>query len=295
MLLLPKRHFLLQDLKISRPGLWFPTLWIYLVPFGNAPEFWKQSLFWIGLLFVTFPLNYLVYGLNDYKDVAADAVNERKGNFLFGAKFNAAQLQKIPLKITIVVVPFIVYFSIIAGWKMLLLLLFMIAINILYNFKPFRFKERPPLEIFIQVGYVFVAFFSVVLNDLTAIPWQTVVYLSFFAFQAHIAGEIMDIEPDILSKKKTTATLIGRKNSKLVMLMLLLVEVYVLVFWFQDFVLSGFLGIFSIWLVFDIFFFFKNQPYSLFQMKLFGIVMNLSALLSMIWVLYSGKLLHPTF
>ena len=92
--------------------MWFPTLWIYLVPFGNEPEFWKQSLFWIGLVFVTFPLNYLVYGLNDFNDVKADAVNERKGNFLFGAKFSKAQLQKIPLKIAIVIVPFIVYFSV---------------------------------------------------------------------------------------------------------------------------------------------------------------------------------------
>ena len=275
--------------------MWFPTLWIYLVPFGNEPEFWKQSLFWIGLVFVTFPLNYLVYGLNDFNDVKADAVNERKGNFLFGAKFSKAQLQKIPLKIAIVIVPFIVYFSVIAGWKMLLLLMFMIVINILYNFKPFRFKERPPFEIFIQVGYVFVAFFSVVLNNLPSLPWQTTMYLSFFAFQAHIAGEIMDIEPDILSQKKTTATLIGRKKSKIVMLLLLLVEVYVLLCWFQDFVLSGFLGIFSVWLFLDTFFFFKDKPYTLFQMKLFGIAMNLSAVLSMIWVLYSGKLLHPTF
>lgn len=286
---------MLQDLKISRPGLWFPTIWIYLVPFGNEPLFWERPLFWLGFVFVTFPLNYLVYGLNDYNDVAADAINERKGNFLFGANYSASQLKNIPLKIGIVVLPFMVYFSMIAGWEMLFLLVFMVVINILYNFKPFRFKERPPFEIVIQMGYVFVGFFSVVLNDLPALPWQTVVYLSLFAFQAHIAGEIMDIEPDILSNKKTTATLIGRNNSKILMLLLLLLEVYVLIFWFQDVVLSSFLGFFSLWLLLDVLFFFKNKPYTLFQMKLFGIAMNLSAILSMIWVLHSGKLLHPTF
>ncbi|MEP3209050.1 MAG: hypothetical protein ABJN95_07665 [Maribacter sp.] len=76
----------LLDLKISRPGLWFPTVWIYLVPFGNQDNFWKSWMFWLGLFFVTFPLNYLVYGLNDYNDAEADAVNPRKGNFYLARK-----------------------------------------------------------------------------------------------------------------------------------------------------------------------------------------------------------------
>ncbi len=171
----------------------------------------------------------------------------------------------------------------------------MIIVNIIYNFKPFRIKERPPFEICIQIGYVFTAFFSVLLNDLHQLPGQTILYLSLFAFQAHIAGEIMDIEPDLKAGKKTTATLIGRKNTKLVMLVLLVIETYILSFWFQDYVLAGFLGIFSLWLVLDVFIVFKEKPYSLTQMKFFGLAMNISAILSMIWILYSGKLLLPTF
>ncbi len=178
---------------------------------------------------------------------------------------------------------------------MLLLLLFMIAINIVYNFKPFRIKERPPFEICIQIGYVFTAFFSVALNDLQMLPWQTILYLSLFAFQAHIAGEIMDIEPDLKAGKRTTATLIGRKNTKFLMLGLLIIETYILSFWFEDYVLAGFLAIFSLWLLLDIFIFFKEKPYSLSQMKLFGYAMNISAIASMIWILYAGKLLQPVF
>lgn len=286
---------ILHDIKISRPGLWFPTVWIYLVPFTVEDKFWESILFWIGLFFVTFPLNYLVYGLNDYNDFNADLVNNRKGNFVFGAKSSKEQLSSIPLKVSVVILPFVVLFSVISGVKMLLLLLFMIAINIVYNFRPFRIKERPPFEIFIQVGYVFTAFFSVLLNDLPQLPWQTVLYLCLFAFQAHIAGEIMDIEPDIASGKKTTATLIGRKRTKFLMLILLLIETYILSVWFNDYFLAGFLGVFSIWLILDIFIFFKDKPYTLFQMKIFGFAMNLSAIISMIWILYSGKLLSPVF
>ncbi|WP_191858679.1 UbiA family prenyltransferase [Hanstruepera ponticola] len=287
--------FSLQDLKISRPGLWFPTIWIYLVPFNFQNAFWLSLNFWIGLLFVTFPLNYLVYGFNDYNDTYADKVNKRKGNFLFGAKSNETQLKGVPLKIAYIIVPFIAYFSIISGWKMFGLLVFMILINWVYNFKPFRIKERPPFEIIIQIGYVFTAFFSVLLNDLGMLPWQTILYLTLFAFQAHIAGEIMDIEPDLKSGKRTTATIIGRKNTKLMMLSILLVEVFILSVLFQDFVLAGFLTVFSLWLILDTFIFFKSKPYTVKQMKLFGIAMNVSAILSMIWILYSGKLMHPVF
>jgi len=286
---------MLHDLKISRPGLWFPTIWIYLVPFSMQTNFWESPIFWIGFIFVTFPLNYLVYGLNDYNDFKADAINIRKGNYLFGARSTKNQLNSIPLKTVIIILPFIVLFSVYSGYKMLLLLLFMIVINIVYNFKPFRIKERPPFEICIQIGYVFTAFFSVVLNDLQMLPWQTILYLSLFAFQAHIAGEIMDIDPDLKANKRTTATLIGRKNTKFLMLSLLIIETYILSFWFNDYVLAGFLAIFSLWLILDIFIFFKEKPYSLQQMKLFGYAMNISAIASMIWILYTGKLLQPVF
>ena len=185
------------------------------MPFSLETNFWLEYNFWIGFVFVTFPLNYLVYGLNDYNDYASDKINNRKGNFLFGAKSTKEQLIDLPRHIAFVVLPFIIYFTVVSGFKMLLLLVFMIAINIMYNFKPFRIKERPPFEICIQIGYVFTAFFSVVLNDLTMLPWQTIVYLTLFAFQAHIAGEIMDIEPDLQSGKVTTATIIGRKRTKL--------------------------------------------------------------------------------
>lgn len=280
----------LLDLKISRPGLWFPTIWIYLVPFGNQDNFWSSPLFWLGLFFVTFPLNYLVYGLNDYNDEQADAVNDRKGNYLFGAKASRKHLDGLLKKITLVIFPFIIIFTYLSGLKMLLLLMFMVLVNILYNFKPFRIKERPPFEILIQVGYVATAFFATELNNLEMLPWQTLAYLSLFAFQAHIAGEIMDIEPDLAAGKRTTATLLKRKNSKLLMLMILLLESFLVWYWFQDIILAAFLGVFALWLIFDVFVFFKDRPYTLTQMKFFGYAINFSAVLSMVWVLYSGNL-----
>ena len=54
-------------LKASRPGLWFPTLWLYLLPLGGRllPH---APLFWLGLLYASCPLNLLIYGWNDVVD-----------------------------------------------------------------------------------------------------------------------------------------------------------------------------------------------------------------------------------
>ncbi len=284
---------MLKDLKISRPGLWFPTIWIYLVPFTLEDRFWEQIPFWIGFVFVTFPLNYLVYGLNDCNDISADRINDRKGNFLFGAQASQDHLDNVPKKIAIITLPFMVYFIMVGGWKMLVILIIMVLVNIVYNYPPFRIKERPPFEILIQAGYVGTVLLSIYLNDLKMIPWQTFLYLTLFAFQAHIAGELMDIEPDKIAGKKTTATLIGRKYTKYLMIGFLVIETYLLYFWFEDLLLSGMLGVFALWMLIDVCFVFKDKPYSLSQMKLFGLGMNASAIVTMIWVLYSGKLLVP--
>ena len=83
-----------EFLKISRPGLWFPTIWIYVLPLGAQLDKLESLEFWLGFFFVCFPLNFFVYSLNDYGDIQADAQNKRKGNFLFGAKSSKETLKK---------------------------------------------------------------------------------------------------------------------------------------------------------------------------------------------------------
>lgn len=283
---------LLTYLKISRPGLWFPTIWIYALPLSGV-YLLDDFNFWIGLLFVTFPLNFLVYGYNDYFDKEADEANPRKGNFLFGAKASRTVLDTLPKAVSIVILPFFAYFIYVGSWQMLILLTAMVVINWLYNSPKTNLKSKPPFELLIQIGYILTAYFSIVLNGVDYLSWQTIVYLCLFAFQSHIAGEIMDIEPDIKANKRTTAVLIGRKNAKFVMAFLLLLEVFMLCYYFQDYVLAASLGLFLAWLLIDVFILFKEKPYTLFQMKLFGIAINLIGFASMIWIWYSGLLLHP--
>lgn len=285
----------LKYLRVSRPGLWFATIGMYLIPFSLYSRFWDNHLFWIGLFFVTFPLNFLVYGLNDFTNGKANSLNPRKGNFLFGAKLTKEEQKNLPWRICIVDIPILAYFFYAGGTDLFILVLFMFVVNILYNYKPFRLKDRPPLDILMQVGYVFVVLLSILLNDTPMLPWQTFIVLAIMAFAAHLAGEIMDIESDSLAKKKSTAILLGRKRAKYLLAALLLFEAFVLVVWFGDWVLGLLMATAFLWLLLDVFVFFKVKPYTPKQVRLFGISINILAYGTIFWVLYSESLLYPNF
>src|SRR5260221_160592 len=96
-------------LKVSRPGFWLTSIWFYLLPVAQHLVF-GSTAFWVGLLFVTFPLGILIYGWNDIVDAENDRHNRRKGTFLFGARGTDAQLDALPWLIPAVHLPFLVLF-----------------------------------------------------------------------------------------------------------------------------------------------------------------------------------------
>lgn len=281
---------LLFYLKVSRPGLWFPTIWLYLMPLGGT-EFWQEPIFWIGLAYVLFPMNFMVYGWNDYVDFEADQLNPRKDSFWFGARGSKAQLTAmIPALVIIQVLtyPFFIYW---AGWPVLVIYSAQLLILWAYNFPGKGLRSMPPFEMLCQFGYLLVVPFSIFINETSGLPWQTYVYLSAFAIQAHLMGEVMDIEPDRKAGKTTTATVIGRLNTKFLIMGLVLGEALWVLFIFEDIWFSGMLFAALAWLFLDAFLIFKNKQYSMTEMKLFAVASNLMAMVSMGYILYSGCLL----
>ena len=278
-------------LKVSRPGLWFATVWLYLLPTSQVDTIWTSIPFWIGLVYVTFPLNFMVYGWNDMVDIDTDQFNPRKDSFWFGAKGTPEQLQNLwrPILIVqILFVPILIYF---AGWQFLGLITAFVIINGLYNLPQKGLRSRPPLELLCQVGYVMTATFSVFINQVSNLPYLTYFYLLLFAWQSHLIGEVMDIEPDRKANRRTTATLLGMKKTKLLIIGVVLIEVGLLLFVYKDFIFGGMLAIGLLWLVLDLFWIYKTKTYTVEQMRLFGLMSNVVALASMIYVWYSGCLL----
>lgn len=274
----------------SRPGLWFATLWLYLLPCSQMSEIWNSPAFWIGLVYVTFPLNFLIYGWNDVVDYEADQVNPRKNTFLFGARGNKDQLERLWLPILIVQLAFIPFLFYFIGIKFLWLLLGIVSINWLYNLPEKGLRNTPPLELLCQVGYLLIVPLSMYLNNTTSMSVMAFVYLVLFAMQSHLMGEVMDLEPDLKSGKRTTATVIGRRATKWLIITIVLLEIIIVSYFFKEWIFSGMLGLGFLWLLLDVLMIYRNKAYSLSEMKLFGYASNLIAITSMIYVWYSGCL-----
>jgi len=276
-------------LKVSRPGLWFATIWLYLLPTSNM-DIWNSGSFWYGFFYICFPLNFLVYGWNDVVDQKTDSLNPRKDTFWFGAKGTASQLKNLWKPIAIMQLIFYPYLVFIGGFKMLWLLLAFVIINGLYNLPKHGLRSRPPLELLCQIGYLLVVPLSIWLNDTDPIPWTTYFYLLLFALQSHLIGEVMDIEPDRKAGRKTTATIIGMKKTKLLIILIVTAEVTLLYTVYQEYIFGSMLAIGLIWLLIDLFLVFKTNTYTVRQMKLFGLMSNVVAVVSMAYVWYSGCL-----
>lgn len=282
---------LLFWLKVSRPGLWFATGWLYLLPTSRM-EIWNSTEFWLGFLYVTFPVNFLIYGWNDIVDREIDLKNPRKDNYWFGARGSEQQLDSLWKTILIVQLPFFLLFSYREGWKMIILFLGFALINWLYNLPKNGLRSKPPWELVCQLGYLLIVPLSILLNNTTPLPWQTYLYLLLFAFQSHLIGEIMDIAPDKLAGRHTTATRFGMKRTKLLIIGIVFLEVSLLFFVFNEYIFGGMLAMGLLWLIVDLVVVFKTKIYTVNQMKLFGLVSNIVAVCSMAYVWYSGCLLQ---
>jgi len=60
---------------------------------------------------------------------------------------------------------------------------------------------------------------------------------------------------------------------------------------YEEYIFGGFLAMGLLWLLADLLFIFKTSSYNLNQMKLFAIGSNVIALITMIYMWYSGCLL----
>jgi 4-hydroxybenzoate polyprenyltransferase len=278
-------------LQVSRPGLWSTTALFYLMPLGHA-DFLHSRTLWLGLFYVLFPLGFLLYGVNDIVDAEADRLNPRKGTFLFGSLGAAEQLAALRWKIAAVQIPFLIAFFILIGPRIFVWFASLLLAVVLYNAPRFGWKSHPPFDVLIQASYLLVFVLSSWLNGASQLPWQTFLFGAMFAMHSHIFGEVMDIEPDCLSGRRTTATLIDAVRSKLLIVGFLGVETALVYVFFRDLVITGFLGFGAAWFVLDALLIWKHRPYSPTAMRLFMWGWNGASLLGIYWNWAHGSLTH---
>ncbi|HVS64144.1 MAG TPA: UbiA family prenyltransferase [Thermoanaerobaculia bacterium] len=276
-------------LRVSRPGLWFQTIWLYLLPTSGREDLLASWRFWLGLVFVSYPLNLLVYGWNDVVDREIDQQNPRKGSWIFGARGSREELQRLPRFIAAVFVPSAVVLAAIEP-RLALVLAAMVAVNAAYNAPRRGLRTRPPFELLNQLGYLLILPFSFWLNEVEPVRWEVVGYLVLFCTHAHLIGEVMDVEPDRASGRSTTATAIGVRATKAIVLALVVAEGCLLALVFDELVLGGFLLLGALWLFADLALLDPARRYSRGEYRLLGIALNLSGFASIAWIWLRGGL-----
>jgi len=270
-------------LKVSRPGLWFPTIWLYLLPTVGHNS-WLQIPFWLGLLYVTFPLNFLVYGWNDMVDESIDQFNPRKDSYFFGAKGKIEELRSLPhciIGTQLVFWPVLAYFS---SWHMVITLLGIVFFCWIYNAQDWGLRSQPPFELACQIGYLLILPLSCILNTVPFPEVEVWVYLFLFCAQSQLIGEVMDIGPDRKGGRRTIATELGRQNTKLLIIAIVLLEAMLIWAWFADFLFALGLSLFALWLVLDRFLLYRDREYTDIEFLIFGLASNTIACFSMIYV-----------
>lgn len=211
---------LLDYIKIARPGFWLTQLWFYLLPFSGRHVLIDPA-FWFGCFYVTFPLSLLVYGWNDLGDVETDRLNPRKGNWLFGARPDAATRKKLPWVIALVQIPCLAGLVVLGGPKMLVWFAAVVFVNAAYNS---GMKSRPILDLFPQLGYLLIFVLGSWLCDVPQLNVVAMVFCGLFAIQSHLLSELMDIDEDRTAKRSTTVVVLGVKRSKWLLVGIMLTE-----------------------------------------------------------------------
>ena len=265
----------------------------YLMPLGHR-AFWRSGAFWLGLVYVLIPLGLTLYGVNDIVDAEADRLNPRKGTFLFGSRGAAEQLSALRRQIALAQVPFALVFLLWIGPRMLLWFTALLAAVTIYNAPRIGWKGRPPFDVLIQASYLLVFVLSSWLNGVAQLPWPTFVFGAMFAMHSHVFGEVMDIAPDRLSGRETTATRIGAVRAKFLIAAFLCIEAALVYRFFGDAVIAGFLGIGGLWFVADASWIWKERSYTSAQMRGFLWAWNAAALLGMYWNWMTASLTHVT-
>src|SRR5260370_30982796 len=148
----------------------------------------------------------VVWGVNLLVDAENDALNPRKGTFMFGAGGGGEQLGALKWQIAVVQIPFVAVFYFLVGPRILWWYAVLLLAVGLYNAPGIGWKGRPPFDVMIQASYLLVFVLCSLFNTAPQLCCQTFVFGALFAMHSHIFCEVMDIDPDRLSGRRTPAT-----------------------------------------------------------------------------------------
>ena len=197
-------------IEISRPVLWVNTIGTTVMGMWLTGQLWTWEILPI-LIWVTFPFNLLIYGINDIFDQETDNINARKGGYE-GAHIFPNEVRPIWITTVLTNVPFLIYFAITLPWQATA---WMVAYSLFFTFysaPPLRFKARKYLDALSNTDYAFpLAFVPLALG--VEPNWWLVVGLMAWSVAKHAYDAIQDIPQDSDTGIVTTAVHLGVKKT----------------------------------------------------------------------------------
>lgn len=280
------RKRLTEIVKVARPGFWPTHLWFYILPFATRDLFGSPA-FWVGCVYVCFPLGLLLYGWNDLGDSDSDRLNERKDSWLFGARPDDELRRVLPYWIASVQAPFVAIMVVLAGWKMLLWMAAVLSVNFTYN--NLRFKSLPILDLLNQVGYLLIFVLASWLCDVPQLSLPAMAFSALFAMQSHLFGQLMDLDADGRAGRRSTAILLTVTPAKALLVLIMAAEVAIAALYFRWSVVAWFMSAGALFFAVDAVL--GPRRYPLWFTKTFFLLWNVIVLITMHWVWRYGLFL----
>lgn len=202
-------------IKISRPRFWIYTFGPFILPIALYQNLNNQNILNTVVLglFLLFPANLLIYGINDIYDYETDKLNHKKDGYESKIENNKQKINKLILKIVLFNLPFILYAFIFLPKIALIYLMIFLITSWQYSAPPLRAKAIPFVDSFISgILYIMPAgiSFGFLINQ--QIPTQAILAGIIWSISMHAYSAIPDINADKLAKIKTGATTLGKQN-----------------------------------------------------------------------------------
>lgn len=234
---------------ISRPLFWSWTGLAYLAGLGSFSNFNLVAI--AELILFLFPLNFLLYGINDVYDRESDKRNPRKGGLqgVVLAEREFVAVKKISLAVATLFLAISVS-SLNIGHFVLSVLF--VAASFIYSHGYFRFKEIPFIDsILSAVIYLLPIAIAYSLHEpIGDVPYKFFI-LGAPLVGAHAITALVDSDADKAARMRTTGIFLGERKT---IIFSLLTFVVPLLFFYSHHFLATILGINIFWLIMFCFF-----------------------------------------
>lgn len=202
---------LLQLYRISRPHLWMYLLGPYMI--GSVYLVLQEGdwvipwILWF-LLYILFPANLFVYGVNDLADADTDQLNEKKQ----GYEGQVDHRKQLIMAIGLTQLPWLLSLFFVPVESVTYITLFML-LGFFYSTPPIRAKAKPFIDSWFNILYVLPGFF--IASFAGDFYFNETIFFAAWAWciAMHAYSAIPDIDADAKAGLHTTATVLGKSGT----------------------------------------------------------------------------------